>query len=498
MTRNIGKTGAGALWLWFAVIAATFFSLDCLSLHTGDDLGYMFADSAHHAGDGERVTGLWQCFTTQNSHYMTTNGRYAVHVVVMIMLNLVPLWLFRALNALMFALLWLGMLRLVAPTRPSQLMCAAVWGALLIFLPLPGMLLFTLVAYAVNYLWTACAVVWLIVWLRRAGTLSRNAAAVLLASCFVTGTLQESFSIPVSMALFVASVMRRLPWKYTVAFIAGTAVVVFAPGNMAHAAQGGGMASAALAHKLTALGRVLTLSVIPLAVCMVNRRNLPWIAAIALSLLFACFTFTSPRQLTCPTVLTLMLLLKWLDKATERIRNRRTIKLTTVAIVAVTGAFMALLAVLRLPVYNRWQSVLHNLDKNTALTWPDREKGVSADGTHKGVEVFPEGYDYVYADPKSVKAALLRAVDPDPLLNRGLVGIGDRYTIRGLDRLRRYEHPDAPALTGILPVAPTILPDIDTLLPYSILHLPVTTRPPRGYLQQLVVGDTRHVIIYAP
>lgn len=501
-TTRLRWRNTRALWLWAAVIAVTFFAVDSLSLHTGDDLGYLFADSAHHAGDGPRVTTLVQCFTTQNSHYLTTNGRYLVHVMVMTLLNLVPLWVFRALNAFIFSLLWAGILRLIMPAgadktgASAKLLYAAVWGALLILLPQPGLVLFTLVAYAINYLWTACAIVWLLVALRGVSPAlfgdtpasmppDKLRTAAIMTACTVVGSLQESFSIPVAVALFLSSVMHRLPWRYTLAFIAGTAVVVFAPGNLAHAAQGGGMAAGALAHKAGALGRALMFSAIPFAFLTWSRRNLPWIAAIAFALLFACFTFTSPRQLTCPTLLALVLLLGWLYKALQRVRSPRTIKYVTGGTIAVTAAFLVLVAIVRMPVYIRWQSLLDSMNKNTAIAWPQNN------GKCCGIAATD------LTTPKnSIKSTLLRAIAPDPLVNRGLVAIGDYYTIQGLSRLRQCTNPEAPKLTGILPATPAEISVTDTLPPFRVLHLPRGTRVQQHYLQQLFDGDTVHVIVY--
>lgn len=414
-------------WLWMAAIAVTFFAADCLSLHTGDDLGYMFTDSAHHCGDGHRVSSLSDCIATQNSHYLTTNGRWAVHVVVMACLNLMPLWCFRALNATMFALLWLLTVRLAGGRRPHAAMCALAWAMLLICLPQPAITLFTLVSYAVNYLWTGVAAVGLLYATRR-----RRVSVWVCVLAFFTGSLQESYSVPLCAGFLAATLLRRMPWQYTACLIAGTAVCAFAPGNLAHAAQTGG-----LAHKLTALGTDLPW----LIVCwgamawggaLLTNRKAAWrftlrhvvmFTAIATSLLMATVTYTSPRQLTCPSLFTVILIL---DAVGKRATSRRLAVGGTVAALA----FLIAVSAFRRPVYANWQSVVRRASAGYRVAYPEQLPTWDIPST-----------------------PFTRAFMPDPLANRGLVAIGDRYTEQGLRRL------DAPQLLFILPAAPGSLRD---------------------------------------
>lgn len=413
--------------VWLSVIIATFFVLDCFSLHTGDDLGYMFADTTHHCGDGVRVTSLWQCFTTQCHHYVTTNGRFAVHVVVMALLNLVPLWVFRVLNALMFGALWYLATRFVPAERRTNTLYAVTWMLLLVALPQPGVVLLTLVSYAVNYLWVAVAVLALLLFMQR-----KPDSRWLIVYAFVVGTLQESFSLPLCAGLVVATIMRRAPLAATYSFIVGTAVEVFAPGNMAHAAQGGGFSLAAITAKLTALGEDLLFSPISYAliagvIWYVCRRkecstfikeNIIFVVGIVAALALAALTFTSPRQLTAPTLFTIILLLKLIP-------SRRWL---TVGATVATFAVIIAMGIYKYQIHERYNSLLDNVAANKSYAYPT------------GLPVC------------TANNAVTRAFIPDPLCNRALVTVGDKYTKRGLQRLRNKA-----SLCNLLPYEPSYI-----------------------------------------
>ncbi len=419
-------------FLWLALIIATFFVLNCFSIHTGDDLGYMFADTTHHSGDGVRVTSLAQCFSTQCHHYVTTNGRFLVHVLVMALLNLVPISLYRLLNAFMFGVLWLLTCRLVAPSKRSFSLYAVAWFLLLVAIPQPGLVLLTLVSYSVNYMWVGVAVVAFLLALQR----KVSSKWFILYAAFV-GSLQESFSLPLCAALFLGAILKRVPIPVVCAFIVGTAVEVFAPGNMAHAAQGGGFSLAALSHKLTALGADLCYSIIAPAalaalvwLCLQRKKailflneNIILVTAIIAALLLAMLTFTSPRQLTAPTLFTIILLLKLLPD------NKY---LATASVVA-TVAVMTIMGIYKYQIKSRYDSLIDCVRSGYTVVFPKGETPCSANNT------------------------FTRAFIPDPLCNRGLVAIGDKYTKQGLSRLRGEK-----SIKTILPYSPQHIANLST------------------------------------
>ena len=421
--------------LWFALVTVTFAVPAFMSMHTGDDLGYMFADTVHHGGDGTRVTTLGQCIDTQAHHYVTTNGRFAVHVTVMALLNLVPLWVFRALNAVMFGLLWLLTVRIVTPAgqRPGNTVCAVAWLLLWLCLPQPGLVLLTLAAYAVNYLWVTVAVAAFMLALKRGLT-----PWMLCPAAFAVGTLHEGFSLPLCAAMLVATVLTRRNIPVFVCLVAGTAVCVFAPGNMAHAAQGGGLCAAALLNKLSALGFDMLISpavwlgatATGWGIWRHGRKffadNYFLLTATGTALLLACVTFTSPRQLTFPFWCIALLALR-----TMPVRGR--LALTAAAACAAMLAVGTITA-LKYPVYQRYSDFMTSARSTDSIVFPHSVTEVTA---------------------PHIPVVVQRALAPDPLQNIGLVTIGDKYTRNGLERLRPGHEP----VKALLPAAPEVLAD---------------------------------------
>lgn len=463
-----------------AAVALSFAVPAWMSMHTGDDLGYMFADTTHHGGDGQRVHTLWQCLQTQWQHYHTTNGRAVVHTAVMILLNLVPLWLYRLLNVAVFGLTWLGTLQLcrTAGRRPTLATAAAAWAAMYIMLPQPGLVMMTLVAYAVNYLWVLCAAVWWLVCLQRCGNRRPWWLYVLTAA---VGMLHEGCGLPLCAALSLLCLIHRgKGWGIALAMIAGTAVCAFAPGNAAHAAQGGGLAWDALAHKTGALGFDLLISpaawalAVTVAVIAVKARyagksvrralvprdmDILLITAAVTGLLIATLTFTTPRQLSFPFWCAATYVLR---RAAPFLSGKSG-KYLSAAFIALTVAVIAFITVLKIPVYQRYQSFMHNARTQTVI--------------------YPA--DSLPPQPLPLPAPLCRALAPDPLANTGLVAIGDRYTRQGLQRL--YGHP----VTALLPASPQWLirsaQNADANRGLSRCRVS-TTRPPRGIAYEQFAG----------
>lgn len=357
-------------WLWFLFVAGTFWLVDGFSLSLGDDFGYMFADSANHAADGLRVSSFSDAVKAQAQQYLTTNGRFAVHITVMSMLNLMPLWLYRLLNAVVFGLLWLLTLRLgFGRIRgwfvPTVTLCMIWW-----LIPDAGTITLSLVSYSVNYMWTATAVLALLFLAQRCRDMKRGLFAALALFAFLCGSLQESFSLPLSVAIVIDSIIgfRRLSRRQIILrilFLIGSAAVIAAPGNLMHFSSGGAFASASLQHKLISmLGAVAISSTSILAAILliwpfVSRkncrdfmvRNRLLLIAIVTAILFAAITFTAPRQLFAPSLFAVILLCRIVRRNLHSIR--KILVPLTILLLAAWMAFFAGALMLRRDVkYN--------------------------------------------------------------------------------------------------------------------------------------------------
>jgi len=339
-----GTKGSKILLCALVIVSlAAFWWLDSMRISTGDDLGYMFTDSKLHCGDGEQVQSLADCLLTQSMHYFSTNGRILVHGTVQAMLAVFPHWVFTLVNTLMFGLLWWGVV-LLSCTAGRDKLNIYVWMMALVFLwltlPAVGMSMLSLVAYSVGYLWTsAVCVLWLycLKWQYASG--GRHSGVWVVFSIFA-GMLHEGISLPVCATLLCFTVLRVISvlkkkervshlidnpaFSMMLAFGAATLFIVLAPGNFSHLGEAGGMGAGSLLRRQMALwpevgqcavGFLFVVLLIcyifrhheTLGFCRANRLEL---TVILFSVLMAMFTYTSPRQLFWPSVLSVVLLVK--------------------------------------------------------------------------------------------------------------------------------------------------------------------------------------------
>ena len=157
---------------WFLFAVVTFVLLGQYSISLGDDLGYMFADSALHKGDGDMITNLRDCITTQANHYFSTNGRFLVHTATHYFLAVAGMAKYNVANAIMFGLLFLLTVKFIIPQRQQRGWYVYVLSLFLLLtcVPAPGAVMLSLVAFAVNYMWTAVAYLTFLLMLKKSTT----------------------------------------------------------------------------------------------------------------------------------------------------------------------------------------------------------------------------------------------------------------------------------------------------------------------------------------
>ena len=320
---------------WFLFAVVTFVLLGQYSISLGDDLGYMFADSALHKGDGDMITNLRDCITTQANHYFSTNGRFLVHTATHYFLAVAGMAKYNVANAIMFGLLFLLTVKFIIPQRQQRGWYVYVLSLFLLLtcVPAPGAVMLSLVAFAVNYMWTAVAYLAFLLMLKKSTTKAttfKQSPGLYIWSCvgaIVVGSLQESYALPMSATLFIMAMfnlkkINSFTWTLIGGFFAGCGICVFAPGNWCHAAQGGGFTFDSIMRKSEALFEAVSVSAIALLALLlliftvVNRKKMKQIVAenaffliaIVVSLLLAVFTFTSERQLFCPSIFSIIVL----------------------------------------------------------------------------------------------------------------------------------------------------------------------------------------------
>lgn len=322
MNKNLHTS---TLWLIAIIIFTVAAIFTSQGVVTGDDMGYMFADSRLHAGDGVRVTGLQMIASTQASHFMGFNGRIIVHSITQLMLMPGMRVTYILVNALAVCLLWLLCLKLAyGKSRISPPAGAGMISLLWWLMPAPGVIWFSLAAFAVNYLWGALPALWLMTGINRILCDRKYRIWPWAVLAVFTGMVQESFSLPllVGIAIMWLTTKRRELMWIALALLAGSALLLLAPGNYAHAAIGGGFAPSVLMHKMSSMCADMIRTPLPL-LCIIYmlallRRSRPFVSpdnteklmliSIACSLLLCCLTYTSLRQLSFPSLLACVLI----------------------------------------------------------------------------------------------------------------------------------------------------------------------------------------------
>lgn len=220
-------------WWPVALPGALTFVLALITVWYRDAISYRFFFGPDPDAVTYRfVTSMSDVWHSQINHYFTANGRFVCHYIVQVCCQLVPRWLWSLADAAVFALLPCLLLRLARPQRNRMAalsVTVAITWLLTLWLPFNP-------SYHVNYIWGAAInATLLIIWLSR-----RHIPAVALAGvfvfAFVAGEWNESFSIPVSLGLFVYALRHRFrvtptQWAAGTAYAAGTLTVTLAPGN---------------------------------------------------------------------------------------------------------------------------------------------------------------------------------------------------------------------------------------------------------------------------
>ena len=437
------KKSAVKILEWFVFVVATFWMLGQYSISVGDDLGYMFADSKLHNCDGPMITSVWECFTTQVTHYVSTNGRFIVHTITHFFTAIVGMPIFNIVNALMFGLLWLLVTKAIALKQVGNRTFLYLLSLFLLWtcLPLPGATMLSLVAFATNYLWTGVAYLAFLMLLRKMSVARKTFRKnwILYIACGVAavavGSLQESYALPISGALFVLGIfnfrrINSLLMTMIIGFFVGTGVSMIAPGNWNRMSSGGGFSIEKILRTCELLSQELMFSIITLLLVMtvvlfvINRksaklfvkRNAFYYIAISFSLFMALLAYSALRQMFCPFLLSIIvigrMLMRWENVVTFR---RVSIAIMGCALVIIfAGGYM-----LRKSTYARHQSVLSQLGGES--------KNLIADATNAHYNI----------DNKLIRS-FAKWYAPDPLAGEELHIVFDGYTKRGLSRIGWY------------------------------------------------------------
>ncbi|MBR5332415.1 MAG: hypothetical protein IKV32_03850 [Muribaculaceae bacterium] len=476
---------------WFLFAIVTFWILGQYSISLGDDLGYMFADTSLHKGDGPMIENVKDCFTTQANHYITTNGRFLVHTATHYFTAIAGMNKFNIANAIMFGLLLLIVVRFIVPQRSARSGYVYLLTLFLLWtcVPAPGTVMLSLVAFAINYMWTAVVYLTFLLMLKKSTTIHASDMhrwRYYIFGCIgaiIVGSLQESYTLPISVALFIMAMfnlkkINALSITMIVSFFVGSAICVFAPGNWCHAAQGGGFTIESIMRKSEALlegvsaSAIVLLLILLVVLLLIKRKravsiirdNAFYLIAIVVSLLLAVFTFTSVRQLFCPSIFSIIVLGRVI---TSWEQNRLFKVISTVVMACSLIAIFVAGFVLRKNTYEIHSKVMEQLG--------EKSKVIIADASNAN-----------YNSDSKIVRLLAEMYAPDPLANQSLHLLFDGYTKRGLSRMG-WDNRKSNNIINAIPYPVKVIAEYLDSLQYA-----QTIVDPRGFEFKVVAIDDKY------
>lgn len=298
-----------------------------------EDLSYCFSSA-----NESPIASFYDAIASQAYCYMNSVARFWVHTFVQYFCCLGNKTSFFIISTIMFLILNLGLLYIIRQEFGRRISDKyIILGWLFLMTPLVGISYLGHIAFVVNYLWaSALNVVFIALLIRFKKVEGKKLNTLSLISIFIVslfiGGFQESFSICISGALFFYAIVNRKNLSTTekimiVAYILGTMTIMFAPGNIKRFLSTEGTAHSSFIMKICLnLGRVLLgywqvllffiLSAILFifkrkAVTSFYKNNWTYITALFIFILFTTFiAYTARHQLTCLSLILLILLLK--------------------------------------------------------------------------------------------------------------------------------------------------------------------------------------------
>lgn len=224
LSRYLPLIMAGILGFLFAL----------LPVQAGDALRYAFIfPDDFYADYIGRVGSLADIWLSQANHWHTVNGRVLTHFIIQIFCGLLPRWLFAILNGCA----WMVLFRIVCRLADIRILSFKWASVVLLLFSVALFPLTTDIPVQVNYVWTAAVVFgWIMAFLssRHSTSVTKNLLFMLWG--FIAGACHEGFSIPVCIVLAAYMLAEKgrigsFRRARIAGFLAGTALLISAPGN---------------------------------------------------------------------------------------------------------------------------------------------------------------------------------------------------------------------------------------------------------------------------
>lgn len=323
--------------VFFIIVFIAFYLLDRFSPFIADDYSYRFF---YDEGIGKLkvVNSLKDAIVFQAHDYMTHNGRFIVHTLTAYFCGKLGVEWFRVINALIFVLFVYGVLKLIRnESGRRNIDKYLIAFVLFLFMPCPGMIWLGSIAMCINYLWTACAITYFMI-LYKAIAENKKTYNIGIKILFffiglLVGSLQESFSLGISAALFFYYCFNLKKFKNAVPYLVigfwlGTLIVAFAPGNFVRMGQvnnlEGGFSLIKLFSNFSQVifnAKLFVVLCLSLLVLLIKNKfgfvkfiseNILYVLTIVFCIVVSLIIFSGERQITCIELCSCILLIKLL------------------------------------------------------------------------------------------------------------------------------------------------------------------------------------------
>lgn len=344
MKRVVGL----AIILSFTIL---FYLQDRYAIPNIDDWAYSFIVDEHSDGylsviDDDAIRVPVRSFSdgivSQSRDYFKSNGRFIVHTLIQFFCGCWEMKHFVILNTVVFAIFMLLLLKTIRDKLDvweTLLVLSSIW----LLIPYIGFTFLGPVSLCVNYLWSCTATLLFLLLLDKVLCLSTPLLSVFVVFSFLTGSLQESFSIGVSAALFLYMLYKRRTldrhWILAaVSYMAGMLVCVLSPSNFGRAESIGGFGFHfnAITGLLSSPLFILFLALNVVLVVRKKIRNfiqdnfIIYVSTIV-NIAFVLFVaFTARHQLTAINVFSFILLFRFLFDVRVIREKRKALSIVTV------------------------------------------------------------------------------------------------------------------------------------------------------------------------
>lgn len=228
-----------AAGLFIIVLAVGFFALNWLThLWYFDDYDYRFMVIEGVRDMSRPIRNVGDIIVSQVNHYIGMNGRSIVHFFVQLFAGLLGKGVFNYCNTLVFTAFVLFVSIYCGARKKSWIFLFTLTAACILLLITGFNQTMLWQTGAINYLWSATAITFYLLLLRRDKGKAVRPFTFLLAICgLMAGWSHEGLSFPLALSLVLYSVFKRKTISKSqaiaiVAFFMGMLICMFAPSTM--------------------------------------------------------------------------------------------------------------------------------------------------------------------------------------------------------------------------------------------------------------------------